>query len=517
MTLLKIENLSVEFQKGEKKQRVVDSVSFQIQPGEILGIVGESGSGKSTLMYAIKGLLPKKAEVTYDKLEMMEGIKIGMVFQDPLSYLNPGIKVGHQLIETIRQHQHLGRKEAKAEALQLLEQVGIDGGEKILHKYPDAFSGGMRQRIILAIALAMNPSLLIADEPTTALDVLVQRKILKRIRKIARERNMAVLLVSHDLCVVGELAKRVIVMKEGKIVEDDSMEKIFSSPEHPYTQMLLERFHSEQKRLGLEEEKEQLLCVEHLRKEFAEGSFFRRENRTKAVQDVSFSIHQGETYGLVGESGCGKTTLARLLTGLLLPDEGTIQYYGKKRIQMVFQDSYAALDPRLTLSQILEEPLKLNKIGNQQERKQKIDDMIRWIGLPLDAKTKRPHSFSGGELQRICIARALILDPELIILDEPVSALDVVTQEQILKLLTRIQEEKKIAYLFISHDLPLVKRMCKKISVMYQGTFVESGDTEKIYHDPQHSYTKTLLNAALLRKRKEREHHGKELIEKTKE
>ena len=500
MTLLDIKNLSVEFQKDSGRKRVVDSVSFQMAPGEILGIVGESGSGKSTLMYTLKGLLWERAAVSYDKLEMMDNIKIGMVLQYPLSYLTPGMKVGTQLMETIRQHQHLSKQEAKQEALSLLEQVGIEGGEKILHKYPHAFSGGMRQRIILAIALAMNPSLLIADEPTTALDVLVQRKILKRIRKIARERNMAVLLVSHDLCVVGELAKRVIVMKEGQIVEDAPIEKIFSSPDHPYTQMLLERFHSEQLKQNEEEETEVLLSVEHLQKSFAEGGIFRKEKVTRAVRDVSLTICRGETYGLVGESGCGKTTLARILTGIVRPDEGVIDYYGEKRMQMVFQDSYAALDPRLTLYQILEEPLKLNHIGTAEERRNKIQEMIQWIGLPPDAMNKRPHAFSGGELQRICIARALILDPELIILDEPVAALDVVTQEQILELLVRIQEEKDITYLFISHDLHLVKRMCRRISVMYQGEFVESGDTAKIYENPQHSYTKTLLNAALLRK-----------------
>ena len=497
MALLEVKNLIVQFHNQGKTKVAVDGVSFAVEQGEILGIVGESGSGKSTMMFALKNLLSKNATVTCDRMEKADGLKMAMVFQDPLSYLNPSMKIGKQITETIKLHQGLSREKAKKEAVELLSQAGIYQGETILKKYPFELSGGMRQRVILAIALAMKPSLLIADEPTTALDVVVQRQILDRIRKIAKENQMAVILVSHDLQVIGTLAERVLVMKEGKVVEEGFLETIFDMPKHSYTKELLAKMELACKMVGNCSEKQVLLETKDLKKSFKEHGIWRKMADTNAVRDVSFHINRGETYGLVGESGCGKTTLARIMTGMITPEEGNCHYYGKNRIQMVFQDPYASLDPLQTIGEILEEPLLLNQIGTRQERADKVEEMLLFIGLKKEDKEKYPFAFSGGERQRIGIARALILEPELIVLDEPVSALDMVIQEQILDLLAKSQKEKGIAYLFISHDLQVVRRMSQRMSVMYAGRLVESGDTRQIYEDPWHPYTKKLLDASL--------------------
>lgn len=528
MSLLEVQDLNVQFHDRYAGQEAVRHLSFTVCPGEIVGIVGESGSGKSTGMHAILGLLPEKAEVTckkiifeeqditppkwndnrmkkqYEhKMEAVRGNKIAMVFQDPLTYLNPTVKIGRQIMETIRAHKKCSRREAEERAEELLDMVGIRRGTERLKQYPFELSGGMRQRVVIAIALACEPQLLIADEPTTALDVTVQGQILERLKKIAGETGTAILFVSHDLGVIASICKRVLVMQGGRLIEEGTVEDIFYEPKEPYTQKLLfeaaglfklpHRFHA----------KEILLKAEHVSKYYKDGGGLKKNGKTEAVMDVSLSIGKGESYGLVGESGCGKSTLAGMITGIVKPSGGSILYKGslkrlKHPIQMVFQDPYASLNPRMTVQAALEEPLILNTKDTSEERKKKVEEILSLAGLSLADAEKYPRSFSGGQRQRIGIARALILEPELLVCDEPVSALDVSIQEQILSLLERIQEKRGISYLFISHDLNVVKRISQRMGVMYAGSLVEAGDTKEIYEDPWHPYTKALLSAVLV-------------------
>lgn len=506
MDLLKVVDLTVQFQNMESGQEAVKGISFEVFPGEIVGIAGESGSGKSTAMHAILGLLPKSAGVSFETLMLQgEGItpsllkqgKIAMVFQDPLTYLNPSLKIGLQVEETVRAHRKCTRKEAREEAEELLLLVGIREPLKRMGQYPFQLSGGMRQRVVLAIALACRPKLLIADEPTTALDATVQGQILRLLKRIAKETEVSILLVSHDLSVLSALSSRILIMQHGKIVEEGTAEDIFYHPCHPYTKQLVAWACDRKKRSENPAREEVILKAEHISKEFKSVRTLKSQAVTEAVRDVSFQIHKGETYGLVGESGCGKTTLAGLVTGMLSPtqgqvvkEKGMIKEYG---IQMIFQDSYASLNPRMTVEEILEEPLLLASDDTVEQRRKKMEKILEVTGLGKEALKKYPKAFSGGERQRIGIARALLLNPELIVCDEPVSALDVSTQGQILGLLEDIQKKSGISYLFISHDLSVVKRLSARIGVMYGGSLVETGITEDLYTDPWHPYTKALL------------------------
>ena len=508
MSLLKVEGLTVQFHNTERTQEAVKDVSFEVSHGEIVGIAGESGSGKSTAMHTVMGLLPESARISFKTLKfqgenitssLLKKGDIAMVFQDPLTYLNPSLKIGRQVEETVKAHRKCTRKEAREEAKELLLLVGIREPLKRMEQYPFQLSGGMRQRVVLAIALACRPKLLIADEPTTALDATVQGQILKLLKRIAEETEVSIILVSHDLSVLASLCSRILIMQQGQIVEEGTAEDIFYQPCHPYTKKLVAWASAGKKCLENTVRNEILLKAVHVSKEFGTMKTLKSHAVTEAVRDVSFRIHKGETYGLVGESGCGKTTLAGLVTGMLCPTQGQIVkekgIIKENGIQMIFQDSYSSLNPRMTVEEILEEPLILNTDDTREQRRKKIEGILAVTGLGKESLGKYPRAFSGGERQRIGIARALLLEPELIVCDEPVSSLDVSTQGQILGLLEDIQKERGISYLFISHDLNVVKRLSTRIGVMYGGSLVETGITEELYMDPWHPYTKALISS----------------------
>ncbi len=525
--VLVVKHLSVQFQHGNQKEEAVQDVSFQVEDGEIVGIVGESGSGKSTVMRSIAGVLSADAKMTCETLWLREGKRsVSMVFQDPFSYLNPTVKIERQMIETILLHSKSEaengqsmkkrrsdeKKAAKHHAKILLEMTGIRNPENIMKRYPFELSGGQQQRIVLAIALACEPTLLIADEPTTALDVTVQRQILERLRRIARETHTSVLLVSHDLGVVAALADRILVMQDGKIVESGTTEEIFREPKVAYTKKLVATAKSKQKQSRTKADglNPQLLSAEHLSFQYKRIHMWKRE-AVEAVCDVSFSLRKGECYGVVGESGSGKTTLARILTGIITPSEGKIFYQGeqwkslqegrskaqRQKIQMVFQNCAKALDPKQTIKEALMEPLEIRGDGSREAWEERVLKMLQKVGLDASVCEKYPGELSGGQQQRIGIARALILEPELLVLDEPVSALDVTVQEQILQLLGKLQEEQDLTYFFISHDLNVVRRICDRIGVLYGGNLVESGRAEEVYKEPWHPYTKELMLSTL--------------------
>lgn len=529
-SILQLKNLTVSFQGREQEIEAVRGVSFEVKRGETLGIVGESGSGKSVTARSIMRLLPsppsfmKDGEVIFlgqdlaqyseKEMEAIRGKDMGMIFQDPMTSLNPTIKIGKQIAESLIKHQKLSKKEAKKEAIEMLKLVGIRDSERRFEQYPHEFSGGMRQRVMIAIALACRPALLIADEPTTALDVTVQAQILNLMKNIQERFGTSIILITHDLGVVAGMCDQVLVMKDGVIVERGSTTEIFENPQHPYTLKLLHalpRLDDKKKPKATPTvitsgNAKPILQVNSLSQHFNLG----KGNILKAVNDISFHIHEGETLGVVGESGCGKSTTGRAILRLHEPTQGDVLYQGvavnrlkaaemkvmRKHMQMIFQDPYASLNPRLKVLDIIGEALDVHQLGGSKEkRKYRVEELLDMVGLDPAFASRYPHEFSGGQRQRIGIARALAVEPKFIVCDEPLSALDVSIQSQIVKLLEELQQRLGLTYLFIAHDLSMVKHISDRVAVMYMGKIVEMAESEELYSNPQHEYTKKLLSA----------------------
>lgn len=549
-----VKNLEVEFKTSENYVKAVDDISFSIAPGETMGMVGESGSGKSISSLSIMGLVPSppgkitngeiffKDEnlLTKSEKEMrsIRGNKIAMIFQEPMTSLNPVFTVGDQIAESIILHQDLRKKEALEHTLDLMNQVGIPHPSQRVSSYPHEMSGGQRQRIMIAMAIASKPELLIADEPTTALDVTIQKQILDLLLKLKDEYHMSMLFITHDLGVIANIADNISVMHNGKIVEQGKTREVFLNPQQNYTKGLLacrptldktckrlptveDFLNDSNQETKAKEEKSKpvksktfgntILEVNHLKKHFPlkKNIFGKTRSWVKAVDDVSFKVSKNETLGLVGESGCGKTTLGRAILRLTEPTSGEILFYGKnivnlnkkemrdmrKKIQIIFQDPYASLNPRMTIGSAIMEPMIIHGLGTRNERIKKTEGLLDRMGLPVSVMSRYPHEFSGGQRQRICIARSLAVEPEFIICDESVSALDVSIQAQILNLLLDLQEELNLTYVFISHDLGVIKFISDNIAVMKDGKFIEYNTGEAIYKQPQQEYTKNLLSA----------------------
>ena len=528
--LLSVADLRVGFATEGGRVQAVDGVSFELAAGEVLAIVGESGSGKSVTAQAIMGLVPSRnatvegsirlrgrelAGASEAELQEVRGAMVAMVFQDPMTSLNPVYRVGAQIVEAIQAHRpEVGRAEARERAIELLDSVGIPEPQRRVDRYPHEFSGGMRQRAMIAMALALEPQILIADEPTTALDVTIQAQILELLRRLNRERGLATIVITHDFGVVAEIADRVLVMHEGRIVERGGLDDVFYAAKDPYTRKLLGAVvrldQAPPLRPGRGEPA--LLEVTDLVKHFPvrRGLLFDREvDRVRAVDGVSFSVARGETLGLVGESGSGKSTLSRAVLGLLAPTSGSVRFEGREiaglsrrqmrplrpEMQMVFQDPYASLNPRKRVGQIVGEPLRIQGRASGAELRGQVHELLERVGLSPEHHDRYPHEFSGGQRQRIGIARALALRPKLIVADEPVSALDVSIRAQILDLLADLQEELGLAYVFVAHDIGVVRHVSDRIAVMHEGRIVEQGPADQVCERPSDPYTQTLLAA----------------------
>ncbi|NOR11541.1 MAG: dipeptide ABC transporter ATP-binding protein [Desulfovibrionaceae bacterium] len=523
--LLEIKNLNAGFHTEEGFSSVLHDVSLSVNQRETVALVGESGSGKSVTALSILQLLEKDSfscngEILFAgdnllvkeevDLQHIRGNDIAMIFQEPMTSMNPVYSIGHQLMEPLKIHQKLTDEEARKQAIYLLDRTGIPDPEMRLDSYPHQLSGGQRQRVMISMALACRPKLLIADEPTTALDVTIQAQILGLLKELQHEFNMAILLITHDLHMVQKIAERVFVMHQGKIVEQGGTIDIFSQPTDPYTIKLME---SVPKGEPLPKEgKKPLITVENLHCHFSikKGFFRRKVAEIKAVDDASLTIKQGTTYGIVGESGSGKSTLGLCILRLV-SCRGNIIYNGeqllqknkssmrslRKELQIVFQDPFSSLSPRLTIFQIISEGLRVHNIGRtKEERRRIVEEKLLEVGLTAEMADRYPHEFSGGQRQRIAIARAIALSPKFIILDEPTSALDMTIQAQIIELLRDLQEKYQITYLFISHDLRVIKALADEIAVMKNGRIVEQGNAHEIFSNPSHQYTQQLFAAA---------------------
>lgn len=530
--VLSVSGLSVAVRGEEGERDVVSDLTFGLTRGETLCIAGESGSGKSMTALAIMGLLPQPAArigsgsirlgdqdlaaLSESGMRRIRGDRIAMIFQEPMTSLNPVLSIGRQLTEAIDAHTSMSRSNSRLRALEALKAVRIPDAERRLEHYPHELSGGMRQRVMIAMALALNPDVLIADEPTTALDVTVQGEVLELLRDLQREHGTSVILITHDMGVVAEMADRVIIMRDGRMVEQGSAADIFNRPQADYTRELLAAV----PRIGggrtVEERQDaanmpaELVSVSdlHVRFDLHGGFFGRIDRRVHAVEGVSFSIAPHETLSLVGESGCGKSTTAKAIAGLV-PYTGSILIGGqdlsalsrkerkavRRNVQMIFQDPFASLDPRMRVGDLVAEPLLVHGLGDREQRHAQIAALFERVGLSADQMERYPHEFSGGQRQRICIARALALRPKLIIADESVSALDVSVQARVLRLLKELQREFGVAYLFISHDMAVVENISDRVAVMYLGQIVEMGTRDQIFSNPRHPYTKRLIEA----------------------
>ena len=551
--LLEINNLSISFGNSNNQKRVLNNISFHLNKNEILGVVGESGSGKSLTSMAIMGLLPNNCEIDgeiiYNSNNLLEikesqfqklrGASIAMVFQEPMSALNPSMRCGNQVAEVIQTHKKLKIKEARSQVLELFQKVKLPNPERIYKAYPHELSGGQKQRVVIAMAIACNPKILIADEPTTALDVTVQKEIIELLTEIQSNSGMSVIFISHDLSLVASIATRVAVMYHGEIVEIGNAEIIFNTPKHLYTKALIaskpdlnkrlkklptiedilsknieNKIISKEERDAAQQEiykQKPLLEVNSLSKYYniQKGVFSSGELFT-AVNQVSFKLYPGETLGLVGESGCGKSTLSNAILMLDPPSKGEILFEQKcitsfdkkalkklrKDIQIIFQDPFASLNPRISVGKSILEPMIVHGIGSDNnDRTAKVKALLLQVGLKHEDFFKYPHEFSGGQRQRVGIARAIAVNPKLIICDESVSALDISVQAQVLNLLNNLKTEFNFSYIFISHDLTVVKYMSDQLMVMEKGEIVEKGDADQIYNSPKNPYTKTLIEA----------------------
>ena len=552
--VLEIENLSIAFGSKKERTEVIHNISFSVSENEIIGIVGESGSGKSVTSLAIAGLLPGKTSfvegsIRFEEKELLDlppkefqkirGNDIAMIFQEPMSALNPSLTCGFQVSEILRHHLNYSISEAKKETIKLFDRVKLPQPRELYKRYPHQISGGQMQRVMIAMAIACKPKLLIADEPTTALDVTVQKEILQLLKDLQKQTGMSLLFISHDLSLVSEIADKVLVMYQGNIVEKGSVLQIFKTPQHSYTRALLaarpvlgkrlaklptiaslenktftaKEISAQQRALRHKElyTKTPLLEVTNLRKEYySDAGLFKPKRITKAVDDVSFSVFEGETLGLVGESGCGKSTLGKAILLLDKATSGNIKYRGKelgllsktevrnlrKEIQLIFQDPFASLNPRLPIGQALMEPMKVHKVGTSAaERANKVKSLLNRVGLDETYFDRYSHELSGGQRQRVGIARTIALSPKLVICDESVSALDISVQAQVLNLLNELKEDFGFTYIFISHDLAVVKYMSDQLLVMNAGKIEEMGDADEIYVNPTRDYTKKLIDA----------------------
>ena len=563
--LLSVKELSIHFKTEGSQTTSVKKSSFTIYPGELVAIVGESGSGKSITALSVLQLLPKEAVVNGEilfnqdepvdllklsakKITSIRGNKIAMIFQEPMTSLNPVFTCGYQVMEAIQLHQQVSKATAQQKTIELFEKVQLPDPSNLINRYPHEISGGQKQRVMITMAMSCNPALLIADEPTTALDVTVQKTILELIRSLQQENNMGVIFITHDLGVVADIADKILVMYKGEIVEQGNARDILFKPQHPYTKALLacrpagqpkgkrlpvvsdfmetenktqassikpqEADHVANNEPQTTNHKQQtsLLEIKNLSVHFPvkKNLFGKATQYFKAVDDVSFRVQHGDIVGLVGESGCGKTTLGRTILQLIKPTSGKILLQGKdltqikpaqlrnmrKNLQIVFQDPYGSLNPRITIGDAILEPLKVHSaLANNKQRREKVMELLQKVSLDTDHINRYPHQFSGGQRQRICIARALALNPSFLIFDESVSALDVSVQAQVLNLLSDLKKEFGFTAIFISHDLSVVHYICNRILVMHKGKIVEQGEAEQVYYHPKNEYTQRLINA----------------------
>lgn len=514
--LLKIENLTIGFPTKSGIHTVVDHVNLEVGKGEIVGIVGESGSGKSMTSLAVMGLLSEEAQVSEGSIQLngqellgmsreerrkIQGKNMSMVFQEPMTSLNPVMKIGTQVGESLKLHTDLDKEAIRGRVIEALASVGLRNPELLVDQYPHEISGGMRQRVMIAMAIINHPDLIIADEPTTALDVTVQAQILNLLKKIHRDMGSSILFISHDLNVIKEVCQKVVVMYKGVIVERGDAKEVLKHPKHEYTRKLVASMPDQVRK---SQNTKKLLEVQDLNVYYKENKklFSSKDKRKHIIHDMSFDLYEGEILGVVGESGCGKSTLAKTIVGLNREYDGKLEMDHLKP-QMVFQDPFSSLNPARKIGWILEEPLKLKGIKDKKQRKELVNQMLTEIGLDPSFANRYARELSGGQRQRISIGLSLMRGEKLIIADEPVSALDVTVQSQILRLLLKLHDEKNLTYMFISHDLNVVHHMCHRVIVMYLGRIVEMADVDELYDHPCHPYTRMLFDSILTDEEKE--------------